>query len=234
MTGELGMGPRLTRHNLKQEAAQHIRDLIFSGALHPGERLDQDRLADQLGVSKLPIREALITLEAEGMVTNIARRGSFVARLEPEDIVDHFEMYGSISGMAASRVAHGADRTALVAELRQVAAQMRDTPDSETHDRLNFRFHRIINKAGGSRRLISVLRILSDNMPSQFFTSNHEWEFRDRAFAEHDAIVDAIEAGDGERASAALVEHFAHTGEQAVRMLRSVGFWAENPAEAVC
>lgn len=218
--------PRRERHNLKQEAAKFIRDLIFSGQVHPGQRLDQDRLADQLGVSKLPVREALITLEAEGMVNNIARRGSFVARLEPEDIVDHFEMYGSISGMAAARVADHPS-PALIAELRQVANGMRTTTDPIEHDRLNFRFHQLINKAGGSRRLISVLRILSDNMPSHFFTANNEWEFRDRAFEEHDEIVDAIEAGDGDRASAALVTHFAHTGEQAVRMLQSVGFWED-------
>lgn len=224
MVLEADRRPLRTRQNLKQEAAKYIRDLIFSGEVHPGQRLDQDALADALGVSRLPIREALITLEAEGMVQNVARRGSFVAELEPEDILDHFEMYGSLSGIAAARVASRPSDD-LVRQLSEISTAMRDTADPAEHDRLNFSFHQAINKAGGSRRLISVLRILSDNMPSHFFASNTEWEFRERAFAEHDAIVAAIAAGESSKASALVAEHFQHTGEQAVRMLTAAGFW---------
>lgn len=215
---------RRVRQNLKQEAAKYIRDLIFSGEVHPGQRLDQDKLAEALGVSRLPVREALITLEAEGMVNNIARRGSFVARLEPDDILDHFTMYGLLSGVAAARVAER--RTPeLMADLADISARMRETSDPAEHDRLNYSFHQAINRAGGSRRLISVLRILSDNMPSHFFETNTEWEFREQAFDEHDEIVEAIKNGDAAAASTAVATHFRHTGEQAVRMLSGVGFW---------
>lgn len=223
MVLEVDRPPR-SRQNLKQEAAKYIRDLIFSGEVRPGQRLDQDALADALGVSRLPIREALITLEAEGMVQNVARRGSFVAKLEPEDILDHFEMYGVLSGIAAARVA-SKPNAELVRQLAEISSAMRSTQDPSEHDRLNFSFHQAINKAGGSRRLISVLRILSDNMPSHFFESNTEWEFRERAFAEHDAIVEAMAAGEARKVSALVAEHFHHTGEQAVRMLTAAGFW---------
>lgn len=215
---------RALRQNLKQDVATHLRDQIFSGALKPGERIDQDGLADAVGVSRLPVREALIKLEAEGMVVNLPRRGAFVALLEPEDITDHFEMYGVLSGVAAARAA-SLGSAALVDDLNDISSLMRKATDPDEHDRLNFRFHQLINKAGSSRRLISVLRILSDNMPSHFFTSNNEWAFRERAFAEHDQIVAAIKAGDAGGAASAITNHFRHVGEQAVHSLRSAGFW---------
>jgi DNA-binding GntR family transcriptional regulator len=212
------------RQNLKQDVATHLRDEIFSGALKPGIRIDQDALAAAVGVSRLPVREALIQLEGEGMVVNVPRRGAFVAPLEPEDIEDHFEMYGVLSGVAAARAASlGSEQ--LVKEISEVSAKMRRATDPDEHDRLNFTFHQLINKAGGSRRLISVLRTLSDNMPSHFFSSNNEWEFRERAFAEHDEIVAAIKAGETDGAAKAVANHFKHVGEQAVRSLSSTGFW---------
>lgn len=218
--------PASHRQSLKQVAEHYIRDLIFSGKLHAGSRIDQDKIAEALDVSRLPIREALITLESEGMVKVKARRGAFVARLEPEDILDHFLMYGLLNGLAAQRIPD-AQRGEVAEQLAKLSQQMRDTNDSREHDRLNFEFHRVINRAGGSRRLISVLRILSNSMPSQFFESNSEWGFRDRTFDEHDEIVELIRKGDGTGAAAALTGHFEHTGQQAVRTLESVGFWNE-------
>lgn len=218
---------RVPRQNLKQDVATYLRDQIFSGVLKPGERIDQDALAEAVGVSRLPVREALIKLEAEGMVVNIARRGAFVALLEPEDITDHFEMYGVLSGVAAARAA-SLRPPQLIDDITEVSSRMRKATDPDEHDRLNFTFHQLINKAGGSRRLISVLRILSDNMPSHFFSSNNEWDFRERAFAEHDQIVAAIRTGDEAGAASAVATPFRHTGDQAVRSLRATGFWDEN------
>ncbi|MDR1077446.1 MAG: GntR family transcriptional regulator [Propionibacteriaceae bacterium] len=218
------------RLTLKQEAANYIRDLIFSGQLRPGQKLDQDALADTLGLSRLPVREALIMLEAEGMVNNVARRGAFVGEIESDDIVDHFHMYGVLSGIAAQRVAQDPPPE-LLGELRTLSQRMRSATESSEHDQLNYLFHRTINRAGGSRRLKSVLRILSDNMPTHFFDINAEWQFRGQAFDEHDSIVEAIAAGDGAAAAAALASHFAHVGEQAVCTLRNVGFW-DRPTES--
>lgn len=215
---------RARRQNLKQDVATYLRDQIFSGVLKPGERIDQDALAEAVGVSRLPVREALIKLEAEGMIVNVPRRGAFVALLEPEDITDHFEMYGALSGVAAARAA-SLGSAELIKDITEISARMRNATDPDEHDRLNFTFHQLINKAGGSRRLISVLRILSDNMPSHFFTSNNEWSFRERAFAEHDQIVAAIRAGDSGGAASAVANHFRHVGEQAEHSLRVAGFW---------
>ena len=221
------IGPA-ARGNLKQEVAQRVRDLILSGDLRRGERIDQDRIAENLGVSRLPVREALITLESEGLVEGIARRGMYVAQLERDDIRDHYEMYGMLSGIAAGRLARHGD-VDILNQLETVQREMRATEDPHEHDRLNFAFHQLINRAGASRRLRSVLRVLSRNMPSAFFAQPVEWEWKERAIAEHDEIIAALRAGDAASASAALTSHFAHTGEQAVRVLERQDFWSDEP-----
>lgn len=217
------------RPNLKDEVARYVRDLILSGSVGAGQRLDQDAIADELGVSRLPVREALITLEAEGLVDNIARRGSYVASLAPTDISDHFEMYGLLSGLAAARAAT-ASPPGMIERLEQIVAEMRDNTDPREHDRLNFAFHQAINKAGASRRLVAVLRILSGNMPTHFFEHHTDDEFRTEALKEHDVILTALRNGDGQAASAAMAAHFTHTGNEAVRMLRESGFWERADA----
>src|SRR5699024_10599771 len=158
-------------------------DLLGLGAAQGATRSGQDRRA--VGDQRLPVREALITLEAEGLVENIARRGSFVAALSPQDIVDHYEMYGLLSGMAAARAASSAPAgtTDLIAE---IADRMRKATDPREHDELNYEFHQAINKAGSSGRLRAVLRMLSRSMPSHFFEHNLEWEWQERALSEHD------------------------------------------------
>jgi DNA-binding GntR family transcriptional regulator len=226
-TGQQPESVPRSRPNLKQEAAQFVRDLILSGSVHPGQRLDQDGIAGELGVSRLPVREALITLEAEGLVENIARRGSFVARLEPDDISDHYEMYGLLSGMAAGRAAEAGQDATLLPRLEEISAKMRSETDSREHDRLNFAFHQAINLAGSSRRLRAVLRILSNSMPTYFFAETSEWEWKAQALDEHDLIVAALRAGDGRSASQAMAHHFRHTGAQAVQRLKASGFWAD-------
>lgn len=213
--------------NLNQIVAQHVRDLILAGQLRAGERLDQDAIADELGVSRLPVREALITLESEGMVENFARRGAFVAQLEPIDFLDHYRMFGVISGIAAARAAE-TKSVETVERLRAIQAQLREATDPDTHDELNYQFHQAINRSAGSRRLTSVLRMLANNMPSHFYERNAP--FRNQGLEEHEAIIAAIESGDADRAAAAVATHFLHTGEQAVRTLQEAGFWREASA----
>jgi DNA-binding GntR family transcriptional regulator len=221
---------RRVRQTLKQEAAQYIRDQILSGALKPGSKIDQDRVADDLGISRIPVREAIITLEAEGMVETIARRGAFVAAITPTDIRDHYEMYGVLSGLAAKRSATQPD-PGLPDRLSALIDKMRETEDPREQDRLNYEFHREVNLGGSSRRLNVVLRMLSTNMPTHFFEYNVEWQ--QHAETEHRAIVDAIREGDGDAAAAAVADHFRHVGEQAVHSLTKAGFWDDaGPAPA--
>lgn len=216
------------RPNLKDEAAKYLRDRILSGKLRPGEKVDQDAIAEELGISRLPVREALILLDAEGLIDNVARRGSFVAQLTPADFRDHYEMYGVLSGLAAKRAAATVDEEFLE-RLEKIQAEFEATDDPHREDELNFEFHQAINRAGRSKRLTAVLRLLSKNMPTHFFEFHREWE--PVSIDEHRNIIEALRGRDGDAAFQMVYDHFASVGGQAVNQLRSSGYWDDLEEE---
>src|SRR5438093_2024313 len=103
-TTPLRSGP-VNHPSLKDAAAAYLRQQILTGKLTPGTKIDQDEVSEALGMSRLPVREALIELANESLVDAVPRRGAFVARLERADIVDHYRIFGLIAGLAASRAA---------------------------------------------------------------------------------------------------------------------------------
>lgn len=215
----------LHRPNLKESVADYLRDQILSGVLRPGSKISPGDVADELAVSRFPVREALIMLEAEGVVENIARRGAFVAQLTPEDFRDHYEMYGVLSGLAARRAAISGDGD-LVQELEKYMEEFLSTDDPRRADELNFMFHQAVNRAGRSKRLTAVLRLLSKSMPTHFFEFHKGWE--EQSAKEHQRIIDALKSRDGDAAFQVVYQHFISVGEEVVRRLESQGYWAES------
>src|ERR1700683_1827015 len=138
------------RPNLMHEAARYIRDQILAGELRPGQKIDQDAVAHALQISRLPVRESLIVLELDGLVENIPRRGAYVSRLAPADIHDHYEGYGVVSGLAGGRAVTLMEE-AEFARLEELMDRMKESTNPDEQDRLNFEFHREINRAGRSR-----------------------------------------------------------------------------------
>src|SRR6202453_2619618 len=94
---------KLVRTPSGEHIASHVRSLIFEGELRPGMRVPQDAIAQDLGVSRIPVREALIVLEREGWVTNEMHRGAFINALDEPTVHDHYELFGLIYGFAADR-----------------------------------------------------------------------------------------------------------------------------------
>lgn len=221
-TGEVDR-PR-SRPNLSEEAAGYLRDQIFSGTLKPGDKIDQDVVAQALNFSRLPVREAVITLHAEGLVENIPRRGAFVAPLTPHDVMDHYTIYGVLSGLAAERAVDALTEDDL-ATLADLNSKIDQSGDPSEQDELNYRFHQIINRAGSTRRLGAVLRLLSNNMPSRFFEFTANW--KKQAVVEHEEILDALRARNADAARQAVAGHLRSGGAQAVEMLRSLGVWQD-------
>jgi len=216
------------RRSLKDDVAEYLRTEILSGKRKPGQKIDQEAVAGELDVSKLPVREALISLESEALIENIPRRGAFVASLTPEDVYDHYAIYGLISSLAAERAAERLPESDLD-ELERIIDGMERAQDPGEHEELNFAFHRIINQAGASRRLISVLRLFSLDIPSRFFEFTPDWNAK--AVAQHRAIVERLRAGDAAGAGAAMRDHLRSGGEQAVRALDAAGFWSSQDAD---
>ncbi len=213
---------RAPRGKLKDIAAQHIRLQIANGDLQPGQRIDQDAVAAEIDISRLPVREALIQLESEGLVRIVARRGATVAPLTPDDVLDTYRLYGFASGLAterAARVVTDADLAALEA----IAHEMDHETDVRRLEHLNERLHRSINRLGRTHRLGATLRSLSAGLYSGFFYDDEQWVTRARA--EHRAILQALRERDAEAARVAMEQHLAAIGEHAVRVLSQRGFW---------
>lgn len=217
------------RPNLSAVVAQRVRDMILSGRLRPGERLDQDALAEEIGVSRMPLREAFIALEAEGLISLPARQGAYVASLTRDDFRDHYAVFGRVCGLAAERAAFRQDE-ALVEHLTGIVDAMRSAASAEEHHVLNNRFHEAINRAGASKRLRAVIRFLSNSMPTRYYEFDSEPHWRDDANQEHQSIADAIRDGDGQRAATETAAHFSKAAEHTIRDLESIGFWSNGAA----
>lgn len=215
----------LPRGNINQPVADHVRKLIFSGVLKPHERVPQDEIAASLGVSRLPVREALFTLESEGLVYLRPRRGAFVSPIDKLDVLDHYEMFGLIHGLAAVRAATLIDEEGIAAlEEINEALERSDIPAEQ--DRFNWDFHRAINRLGGSRRLHAVLRTLARNIPRSFFDSVPG--SKATALAGHRRIILALRSGDLEGVSHACHVHLREEGSLMVAAMEDQGFWADG------
>jgi DNA-binding GntR family transcriptional regulator len=152
-----------------ERAAAHIRRLIFDGELRPGDRVPQDQIAAELGMSKIPVREALVALEREGWVTLELNRGVFVNVLDEQVVRDQFELFGLLYGFAAER-AIGHRDPALIPELTRIQMLLDATDDPVEVDRLVYAFHSTVVDAAHSPRLKAVLRGMSALVPGSFFS----------------------------------------------------------------
>ncbi len=220
------------RRNLAQDVADHIRDGILTGRLRPGTRIDQDAIAEDLGVSRLPVREALIALDQEGLVRTIPRRGTYVQRLERDDIADHYQLYGTVSGLAAARAVSRIDASTLAA-LEAVHDAMGRAAEPSEQEQLNFEFHRIINAAADSRRVSGVLRLLARSLPLHFYEFVPEWPLQ--AQHQHAEIIEAFRGGDAIAAQRSMEQHLNASARNAIEALELMDFFDSQdlPADEV-
>jgi DNA-binding GntR family transcriptional regulator len=219
---------RAPRKKLNDLAEAHIRLQIADGVLRPGQRIDQDAIAAELDVSRLPVREALIQLASEGLVRLIARRGAVVEQLTPDDVRDACRMYGFASGIAAERAAKNATDDDLK-EIAAIVHKMDASEDRAELEHLNEDLHRKINRLGMTARLRAMLRALAPSLYSGFFYDNPAWIARARD--EHRQIADALLRRDPIAARQLIEQHFAAIGEHAVDELAKRGFWSEHPID---
>ena len=192
-------GNRIVRTSSAEHIALHIRTLIFDGVLLPGMRVPQDAIAQDLGVSRIPVREALIVLEREGWVTIEMHRGAFINALDKRAVHDHYELFGLIYGFAAKRaLARGGKDLPDV--LAGIQGDFAAASDPEDQRELSIAFHGAILRAAASPRIIVVLRAMSALVPGNFFELvPGAVDVEKRGLA---AIVRAMRANDGEKASA--------------------------------
>lgn len=214
------------RAPVSEEVAVHLRSQIMSGRVRPGERIRLEEVAEQLGVSITPVREALLTLRGEGMVELEPRRGYVAAPMSRQDILDVFTLQGDIAGELAARVA-GRVTAEQLAELSAVdrklgtAVRARRVADIE---RLEYEFHRAVNLIAEARKLAWFLRTATLYTPSRFLSSDPGWRTTMRA--DHETLLVALREGDAAAARASMGRHFTDGADRLVKHLDDLGLWS--------
>lgn len=215
-------GVRSPYQTMVQIVYQHLLDAIVRGELRPGDRIQQDEVTSELGVSRVPLREALCKLEERGFVEIKPHRGAFIADSSEDEMRSLYFVRTLLESASAAEAAPHMDETRL-AGLRSLLNQARQAyadGDTDLLSDLNRRFHLLGHSAHGNKVLLRVINDLS--MHCQRYRLLHS-VLTDRtplAIQEHEALLRAWEAGDAEAAShwvtvnlinseAALLESFA-------------------------
>jgi DNA-binding GntR family transcriptional regulator len=199
-----------------------LRHGIVHGDLAPGERLRSDALANELRVSRTPVREALRKLEAEGLVAHSGSR-LVVRAFSEKDLTELFYVREALEGMAARLAAENATPSEIleIGELLEDMEAVRRRGDIDVLRRLTGEFHQLVCRASHNDRLLQSLQSLLDHV-RQIQTSTLYSEGRPaEALKEHRGLLQAIEAGDGDRAENLARAHRRKTLELRKEMLRA-------------
>lgn len=197
--------------------------------MRPGDRVPQDAIAQDLGVSRIPVREALIVLEREGWVTIEMHRGAFINALDARAVLDHYELFGLVYGFAARRAL---DRSTwdVVSELRKILSDFQDASDPDELQRLSIDFHGAIVEAAASTRINVALRATPTLVPGNFFAAVPDAvEVERRGFA---AIVRALAKGDGDRAAAEYAKMMRRVGDLVAHLFEERGLFESQAVTA--
>ena len=193
------------------EVAAILRKKILSGEYTSGRELSLTDLAETLGVSRTPVREAFQQLESEGLITLRMNKGAIVNSIDRKFITDHYEMRMLLEGEAAYRAAmNRMDTTVLLEECRQLRQGLL-REDSEGYTDLNQRIHTSIWTAAGNRKLYNTLMNLWNGPSIGRDTNTIDHQFLSNA--EHLAVLGYIRHGDGEMARKVMSRHIERSME---------------------
>ncbi|MDP9458725.1 MAG: GntR family transcriptional regulator [Actinomycetota bacterium] len=207
---------------------EQIRDRIVLGLLPPGSKLSVYRLADELGVSRVPLREAVRQLEAESLVDNLPRRGTVVRPLNIQDVRDAFEILDSIEVIAARRAAESSEESTIAAmrfhlEEMRVASQRPFEDVTREMMKAHRQFHFAFFSAAGEGVLQRHLRMLWNTCERYVINSYPDLERQAAAAREHADMVRQIEAKDPEGTVLVLREHLQASLSSALAYLGRSG-----------
>jgi len=215
----------LSRVSSGEQVGQYVRRRIFDGVLKQGQRVPQDVIAHALGVSRIPVREALIALEREGWVTIVPHRGAFVNPMDESAVKDHYELFALIYGFAVWRAIERQGEVLagqLAAIQKQIAAA---GDDADGMYRGTVDFNRAVVTAANSPRLRSLLRQASSIVPGNFFELVPGSAKVQRQGAA--AIARAVKRQDADTAAQAYADTLRKQGDLVVSLFRAKGIFDE-------
>jgi DNA-binding GntR family transcriptional regulator len=201
--------------NLPDQLADHIVLLLAKGELHPGQRLFESDLCRQLGVSRVPLREALRLLQAQGVVNTEPNRGSFINRFESDEANEFLKIRLSVEQIALRRLVRlvKADE-AVLAPFEEIIQRMRhaDTVrDKLASCQADLAFHRTIVELSGSQVLLPIWNSISRGIFVYFMQERLSYYDYSRSITDHLILRDAVREGDADALDVMIENHIMAT-----------------------
>jgi DNA-binding GntR family transcriptional regulator len=185
----------------KDLVVSHVVNLVLTGKLRSGDRVDRNEIAHELGLSRVPIQEAVVQLEHDGILSTRYHRGAYVERFDEAVVREHHELYGLLNGIASARAA--ADSNPSIGDrLRALINVMRASRDSRAFQDAAVQFRRTINDEYAGPRLHAAIRASQAFIPRAFWAAYAH----DEMLPFYEAEAAAIHRGDSDAARVACAE----------------------------
>jgi DNA-binding GntR family transcriptional regulator len=197
---------------LSEETANYVRELIISGQLRSGSFIRPESIAAELAISTTPAREGLLELLGEGFLRLEPRRGFVVAPLSGKDICDVFRAQALLAGELAARAAAMIDE-ADIAHLEEIQTDLEEAARRHGLDdveRLNFEFHRFINRTADAPKIGWFLRATLRYAPRRYYPVIGGW--LQATIHDHRLMLDALKRGDADAARGCMTDHVESAG----------------------
>jgi DNA-binding GntR family transcriptional regulator len=152
----------------KDQVVSHILNLVLTGKLRSGDRVDRNEIAVGLGVSRVPIQEALVQLEHDGIVSTRYHRGAFVERFDEDTVLEHHELDGLLNGIASARAATN-PTPRILGQLDALMRSLRSAKESRAFSEIAGEYRRTINEEYAGPRLHATIRASQDLIPRVFW-----------------------------------------------------------------
>lgn len=187
----------------KDLVVSHIVNLVLSGKLRSGDRLDRNEIAEQLGLSRVPVQEAVVQLEHDGVLSTRYHRGAYVEEFDGAALLEHHELYGVLNGIASARAA-AHPTPELLTQLDGLLDALDSGRESRAFHETAMKYRRAINEAYAGPRLRAAIRASMTFMPRAFWRSH--LGTHDELLPFYRAETAAIHDGDPGVARAACAE----------------------------
>jgi len=211
---------RIAPTALYQEVAERLRQRIFAHELTPGTWIDEQKLAEQYGISRTPLREALKVLASEGLVELKPRRGCYVTEISPQDLDDIFPLMAMLEGRCAAEAVNNASPLD-IATLKSIHEQLESAARDGRIDAFfeaNQEFHKKIQELAGNRWMLSVIQDLRKVLKlSRLHSLSLEGRLQ-QSLDEHRVIMAAFEARESAKAEKLMHDHLLSGREALAKM----------------
>jgi len=217
--------PSLARQRLADQIADVLREQMLTGALNPGDAIHERETSDALGVSRTPLREAILILEAEGLVETSPARSPIVAAPTLKELTQMLTVLATLEGLAGELACQTAQKPDLdrIGQILAVMEQEQDATDTVAFFRTDMAFHQAIVAASGNQPLIKTHKQYNSRLWRARYMSSSRKIARAQVMADHREIYAGLTSGDARKTSRVLRRHLDTAVSNITLILKSEG-----------